>query len=387
MTTTTTTPAPAGKALTVPEKNRLTLRRLFDQQKPELAKLLPRNMDPERLLRMALTECVKNPELLECTAESWALAMQQCAAQGLFPDSALGLMYLVPRKNRKRETKEVNAMRGYQGDIELARRSGEIDDIYAEVVHKRDTYKVVKGLNRSIEHVPYDGDDDDPGDLRACYAVAKLKTGEVAFVTLTRRDVMRHKASAQGTDRDDSPWKKHEESMWKKTAIHELFKWLPKATEKMQQAAAAIATDGHVIDLDARTELALGDAQLPAAPTTPDSLADRLESTAPAASPSAAATTTAAVRSTDHVDPKACAHAPALAHLAGKPVGKVAVCNDCGQELRRRERDPGDEDEFPVEVVEPPDEPADPKAAIQALAGAAGDPTKPRSGSMRRVTE
>lgn len=379
MSTTTSTPAPTpapGKQMTVVEKNRLTLRRLFDQQRPELAKLLPRNMDPGRLLRMALTECVKNPELLECTAESWALAMQVCASQGLFPDSALGLMYLVPRNNRKRGTKDVNAMRGYQGDIELARRSGEIDDIYAEVVYTRDHYKVVKGLNRSIEHVPFDGDDE-PGDLKAVYAVAKLKTGEIAFVTLSKRDVMRHKASAQGIDRDDSPWRKHEASMWKKTAIHELFKWLPKATEKMQAIAASIATDERPIDVTAET-LALGEALLPEAPATPASLAERLEGSAPATTEGASSAPAAAATG--------CAHEAARKHLARIAVGAVVVCGECAQELRRLERQPGDEDDAPFEVLGPPDE--DPKAAIQALAGAAGDPTKPRSGGRQgRIVE
>jgi len=60
-------------------KRRGTLRSLFAQQKPELMKLLPKGMDPERLFRMALTECAKNGDLLECTPESWALAIQTCA--------------------------------------------------------------------------------------------------------------------------------------------------------------------------------------------------------------------------------------------------------------------------------------------------------------------
>lgn len=245
-TTTTAAPAPT-KALTVQQQRRVTLRNLFEQQRPELAKLLPRGMDPDRLFRMALTECIKNPELLECTAESWALAVQTCAQQGLYPDSGLGYMYLVPRNNRKRGTKDVNAMRGYQGDIKLARNTGEISDIYAEVVYAKDTYKVTKGLNRNIVHEPYEGDDD-PGALKACYAVAKLRTGEVAFVALTKRDVERHRKSSESAEEDWSPWKKHEAGMWRKTAIHELFKWLPKASEAMELAARDIAGERPIKD-------------------------------------------------------------------------------------------------------------------------------------------
>ncbi len=211
-------------------QQRLTLRHLFDQQKPELAQLIPKTMSVDRLYRLALTECAKNPELFNCTAESWALALQTCAQQGLYPDSGLGLAYLIPRKGR------VSFMRGYQGDLQLARNSGEIADIYVEVVYARDTFAVRKGIERTIIHEPYLGDDD-PGPLRYVYAVARLKSSETAWVVLTRRDVDRHKRSAQGTERPDSPWTAHPEAMWKKTAIRELVKWLPKSTEQIQELA------------------------------------------------------------------------------------------------------------------------------------------------------
>ncbi len=275
---TTTSAAPAKV------DRRVTLRNLFEHQRPELTKLLPKGLSLDRLYRLALTECIKNPDLLDCTAESWALAMQVCAKDGLYPDSSRGEMYLIPRQNSKKvggewkKVHEVTAMRGYQGDISLVRRSGELLDIYAEVVHEKDTYRVVKGLNRDVVHEPYDGDDD-PGPLKAVYAVAKLKSGEVAWVALTKRDVMRHKASAQGTDREDSPWRKHEPAMWKKTAIRELYKWLPKSEQIQDDDEARVdAPAGQVIEAfavpqePARTALEAATEQLkteaPAAPAS-----------------------------------------------------------------------------------------------------------------------
>lgn len=329
-----------GKALTRVQAQRMTLRNLFETQKPELRKLLPRGMDLDRLERMALTECVKNPALLECTAESWALAMQTCAQQGLYPDSALGYMYLIPRNNSKKvgnewkKFNEVTAQRGYQGDIQLARNTGEIADIYAEVVYTKDTYKVTKGLNRDIVHEP--AEDDDPGELRAVYAVAKLKSGEVAFVTLRRSDVMRHKASAQGTDRADGPWKAHEAAMWKKTAIHELFKWLPKASEKMDNAVRSITGEGSApIDVTAigRSEVELEPRPLGLAEVTA-----RLEAGAEEAEPPA-----------PQAAPKDCPHkAVPPSRVAITPKGTTVVCVDCGQEF------PGEAD--PATSAEPPAE-------------------------------
>jgi len=329
----TTPTQPPANALAPKADRRLTLRKLFDQQKPELAKLLPRGMDAERLFRIALTECVKNPELLKCTAESWALAMQTCAAQGLYPDSGLGFMYLVPRKNRKAGIVEVKPLRGYQGDMKLARNSGEVADIYAEVVYTKDHYKVTKGLTRNIEHVPYDGDDD-PGPLRACYAVAKLRSGEICFVTLNKRDVQRHMASSDSAGEDWSPWKKHTDAMWKKTAIHELTKWLPKETEAAERAFGAVLAEGRApIDT---TAIDLGRVEVPLAGEPAgklDQVADQLGGQ-------------------EEDDREACAH-PDLTpeRLAQVERGRTIVCTACGEELEGQgpaARVPGEDDSSPI---------------------------------------
>lgn len=321
-------------------EKRMTLRRLFDSQKPELASLLPKSMSADRLFRLALTEIVKNPALLNCTAESWALAMQVCASQGLYPDSGLGYMYLIPRGDK------VTALRGYQGDIALARKSGEISDIWAEVVYERDTYKVVKGLDRNIIHEPYAGDDD-PGPLKACYAVAKLKSGDTTWVSLNKRDVMRHKASAQGTDRADSPWKAHEAQMWKKSAIRELFRWLPKATEELERTFREddpAANQGAAIDITVAS-----------VPLEEKKGLERVKEQL-----GAGAETT----ETKAAETKPCEHPDCPpSRVAATPKGKNAVCSDCGEEFpgEAEERQPGADD-----GPEPT-----PEEAVKALAGAA----------------
>lgn len=317
-----TTTNPPTTQMQRPTDKRMTLRNLFEHQRPELSKLLPKTMSMDRLFRMALTECVKNPALLECSAESWALAMQTCASQGLYPDSGLGLMYLIPRDNRKKGCKEVTAMRGYQGDIQLARNSGELLDIYAEVVYAKDFYKVKKGLARTIEHEPYEGPDEDPGPLVACYAVAKLSGGEVAWVTLRKRDVDRHKRSAQGTERPDSPWNQHTDQMWKKTAIRELFRWLPKATEKMQELAESDTPRQPAIDVSAiDVPLESGNK------SGLDRLADRLEGQAPAQAETSQNETSGEVaegEALDLVDPADAPDAEKEPETEGNPFARAA---------------------------------------------------------------
>jgi recombination protein RecT len=365
---TTTTPPASGKQLTRQQQRRMSIRVLFDSQKPELAKLLPPGMDAERLFRMALTECVKNPDLLECSAESWALALQTCGAQGLYPDSGLGYMYLIPRKN------VVTAQRGYQGDMKLARNTGEIKSIGAEVVYKRDVYKVVKGLAPTIEHVPFvaeDEKDDDPGPLRACYAFAQLTNGEVVFVTLTRRDVMRHKAaSSMDTSKPTNPWVKHEAAMWKKTAIHELFKWIPKDSEKVEKLARDISRG----DTDAieTTAIDLGQAQIPVAGeagSSLDQLADELDRDA---RPAGVADAPAGA--------PACPDHPTQTIENGDGSRGCFACKWTSPAPAIDPDAPGAESEPP-----PPTE-AEARAAVQAVAAKAGDTTKApdKSGAARQ---
>ena len=341
-------------------EQRMTLRTLFDQQKPELAMLLPRNMSIDRFFRIALTECVKNPDLLNCSAESWALALQTCAAQALYPDSGMGYMYLIPRAGK------VTTLRGYKGDIKLARRSGEIDDIYAEVVYAKDNFKVRKGTDRSLEHEPYTGPED-PGPLVATYAVAKLKSGETPFVVLFPRDIERHKKTAQGLQRPDSPWNAHTDAMWRKTAIHELSKWLPCETEDMERVARGgeDQASNATIDVSAMT-IPMGDK--PALEGVKDRLREEN---------GAVTTGDPEPEGEDgggEGNAEACIHPKVLpSALAG---GKTAVCPDCGEELAGEEREPGADDD--QETV---------RKFVEATAPAAApEPTKSKP-RQSRLTE
>jgi recombination protein RecT len=53
---------------------------------------------------------------------------------------------------------------------------------------------------------------------------------------MSRDEVMRHKAVAKTKKFWDGPW---EPSMWKKTAIHELEKWVPTSAEFIREKLRA----------------------------------------------------------------------------------------------------------------------------------------------------
>src|SRR5690606_13126209 len=87
-----------------------------------------------------------------------------------------------------------------------------------------------------------DWDAEDRGPLRLVYAYAIMKDGATSkVVVLNRAQVKKAKAMSQGSDSPYSPWQKHEEAMWMKTAAHRLTKWVPTSAEYMREQLRAQA--------------------------------------------------------------------------------------------------------------------------------------------------
>src|SRR5690554_4947647 len=124
-----------------------TLTALIERQKPEIARALPRHMDPDRLARIATTVMRQTPQLAQCTPESFLGALMTCAQLGLEP-GPLGHAYLVPYG------REVTFVPGYRGLLELARRSGQIRTIAAHVVKQNDEFEFELGLEPKLVHRP-----------------------------------------------------------------------------------------------------------------------------------------------------------------------------------------------------------------------------------------
>jgi recombination protein RecT len=203
---------------------------------------LPKTIRPERMLRVVLA-AFQSPTLLECwerSPNSCLLAIMRAAAWGLEPDGgALGHGYLVPFWNEKRKCKECQFIPGYRGLVKLARNSGDIADVWAEVVYEADAFNYELGLEQSLTHKRND-DVTDPGPLRFVYAVARFRDGERKFVVMNRREVEAIKRRSSAKDRSGNlvgPWVEHEGEMWKKTAVRRLCKLLPLSVEAAEAAA------------------------------------------------------------------------------------------------------------------------------------------------------
>lgn len=196
-----------------------TLAQLINQMRPEIAKVLPNQMNPERMARIATTALKQTPALARCTPESFLGALLTASQLGLEP-GPIGEAYLVPYGNT------CTFIPGYRGLIKLARNSGQLVDIWAEIVYENDDFKYTLGLHRDLQHAPATGE---RGKPIYAYAAAELKDGGRPFVVMTYAEVEAIRSRSRAGK--NGPWVSDWAAMAKKTVIKQLAKWLPLSAE------------------------------------------------------------------------------------------------------------------------------------------------------------
>jgi recombination protein RecT len=219
---------------------------------PEIKRALPKHITGDRMSRIVLTALRTTRDLALCTPESFAGCVMQLSQLGLEPNTMLGHAYLIPRRNKRLppDKRECTAIVGYQGYIELARRSGMVASIYAYAAREGDDFWFRLGLNPDVHHEPSGDADRETKPITHVYAVAAMRDStERVFVVLTRAQVeaRRKRSNASG----DGPWVTDYEAMCLKTAVRALWKWLPKSTEMARAEALETAVDAGVSQVTA----------------------------------------------------------------------------------------------------------------------------------------
>ena len=208
---------------------------MLDAYKGEIARALPRHLNPDTMTRIALTCFRMNPKLSECQPASVFAAVIQASQLGLRP-GLMGECYLIPYKD------QCTLQIGYQGLLELVRRSGLVESIGAYLVHEKDTYQVRFGTDPGVEHVPHlDGD---RGPVKFGYAVAHIKGGGKHVEVMTLPEIQRIRDRSQNVKNakrfgKETPWDTDFDEMARKTLIRRICKYLPKSNE----LALAMALD------------------------------------------------------------------------------------------------------------------------------------------------
>lgn len=238
---------------------------LLKQKSGEIAKMLPKHLNAERLMKVAQIAATTTPALAKCDVASLVGAIGQCAQMGLEPNTVLGHAYLVPfntkRKDGNGNERWVNSVQviiGYKGLIDLARRSGQIVSIAAHEVCANDQFELVYGLDEKLIHTPALGE---RGEIIGFYSVAKLKDGGHCFEFMSLHQVNEIRDASQGYQQAvkykkeaGHPWGAHFIEMGRKTVIRRLAKYLPLSIEFQTAAAldgmAEGGKDQHLDEID-----------------------------------------------------------------------------------------------------------------------------------------
>tara|TARA_R110000764_G_scaffold29039_1_gene68251 strand:+ start:927 stop:1718 length:792 start_codon:yes stop_codon:yes gene_type:complete len=188
-----------------------------DIMKDQFAKAMPKHLDPDRFVRIAITALTKTPKLQECTQESVFKCLLDLSSLGIEPDGRRA--HLIPYG------KECTLILDYKGIVELMRRSGDVSKIHADTVCENDVFE------HDLGHISKHTFDlkTDRGAMYAVYAQVTLKDGSTQSAIMSKAEVDgirgRSKAGKFG------PWVSDYDEMAKKTAIRRVSKLVPFSPE------------------------------------------------------------------------------------------------------------------------------------------------------------
>lgn len=230
----------------------LVLNDQLEKRLPQFQAALPAHIPVERFKRVLLTAIQQNPKLATADRPSLFTSAMKAAHDGLLPDGREGALVIYNTKIKingaEKWVDAVQWMPMIASIRKKVRNSKEIATWDAKIVYEKDEFLYEDGLDLVIKHKPYlDGD---PGQVRAAYSVAKLKTGEVSVEVMTKFQIDRIRAISKAKDK--GPWVEHYAEMAKKTVARRHSKVLPMSTDLDD----LIRRDDDLYDMEAASDKA-----------------------------------------------------------------------------------------------------------------------------------
>lgn len=127
------------------------------QMRNEFAVALPKGVEPEQLIRDAVSEIRRNPDLLREDVDPATIlgAVMTCAQLGLRP-GVMGQAWVLPFWNTQRGRREATFVVGYRGLAKLAHQSRLVRGLAARTVFERDEFDFYSAHDGDrMVHRPY----------------------------------------------------------------------------------------------------------------------------------------------------------------------------------------------------------------------------------------
>lgn len=195
---------------------------LLDKMKPQFAAALPKHMNPDRMIRVVLTEMRKTPALQECSQQSLMAAVVIGAQLGLEP-GINGQAYLIPYNGT------CTFVPGWKGLVDLAQRSGRAS-VWTGAVYEGDDFDFEYGTSPYVKHRPGPNTGID-AKLTHVYAVGRVRGAEYPVL-----EVWPVGQVAAHRDRFNKVGKRHYsyqhfEKYGRKVALLQVLKYMPQSIE------------------------------------------------------------------------------------------------------------------------------------------------------------
>ena len=239
------------------------------ERKGSFGRLLPASISADTFIGNAVAPLYKNDQLAQVAMrnpESLWVALREAAVMGLVPGT--DEYALTVREGR------VLGVVQYQGHIKRMYNFGTVLAVHADVIAEGERL-IRRDPDFPVHEVPNWEDRDLSVDrLRGAFAYATLQGGVCSRVVhMGRKEIMKHRHMA-ATRKDgskgiwDGDWGK---SMWIKTTVHELEKWVPKsaAFQALEAQQAARLAEAQQADLPRDEPILPRDEPIHAEATTP----------------------------------------------------------------------------------------------------------------------
>lgn len=197
---------------------------------------LPAHIKTEQFMRIAKTALYQQPKLAECTELSVVNAITQAAQDGLKFDGREAALVIFKDK--------AQYMPMYRGLLKLAKQSGAVKKIHAEVVRKNDKFVRYEGdENPPLHEADWFGD---RGEIVGAFAYAILEDDDIQVEIMSKGDIesIRKRSRSSG----NGPWVTDWAEMARKTVIRRLIKYIPASSDKAVRFQEAVQQVDNLYD-------------------------------------------------------------------------------------------------------------------------------------------
>jgi recombination protein RecT len=206
---------------------------IIRQYSDDFQQVLPSHINGPTWVRLAQGVLRRDKNLAAAAKRNPASLMQallECARLGHEPGTES--FYLIPMGG------EIEGWEGYRGVVERMYRAGAVTAVKAEVVKANDQFE----FSPTEMDVPIHKIDwfSNRGEAIGAWAYADMIGGVKSRVVVINQEYLQKvRAESKGSNSASSPWKKWEDSMILKTALHRLEPFVPTSSEYIREKLRA----------------------------------------------------------------------------------------------------------------------------------------------------